>query len=94
MTIKELINKLGFSKEGTFTNKKTYVIDINDSKEFSKVYSLLDKSSDVEEVDESNLLTVHNSSTLFLTDEYQLNLLADFDHDSYKLVIIKSEGEE
>ena len=87
MNIKDVPRALGINKTGEMSRNKAYVVDIEDMDEFGKIYSLLDKNEDCEELDDNSLINLHNVSYLCIYDDFQLNLLADFDQDSYKLVI-------
>lgn len=85
--VEELLNNIGIKKKGRYGKNNAYVIDIADSQEFGKFYSLLEKSNGVDEVTESSLLTEHNASIRYASDECQIDLLADFDNDEYRLVV-------
>lgn len=86
MYLEKFLEKLGITHVGHYTKTNTYVIDIDDSEEYGKVYSLLDKSNEIEEDEDSSTITVHTSNLVFESDNYQLTLIADFDQDTYKLV--------
>ena len=86
MYLEKFLAKLGISQVGHYTKTNTYVIDIEDSDEYGKIYSLLDKSDEIEEDEDSSTITVHNSNIVFESENYQLTLIADFDQDTYKLV--------
>jgi hypothetical protein len=85
--VKELLKKIGITEEGEFTTSGNYVIDIADSDEFNKIFSKLDKSDLIEENEESSVINVDVSNVLYLSDEFALNLIADFKQDLYKLVV-------
>ena len=86
MYLEKFLEKLGITQVGHYTKTNTYIIDIDDSDEYGKIYSLLDKSDEIEEDEDSSTITVHNSNLVFESDNYQLTLIADFDQDTYKLV--------
>jgi hypothetical protein len=86
MYLEKFLEKLGISQVGHYTKTNTYIIDIEDSDEYGKIYSLLDKSDEIEEDEDSSTITVHTSNLVFESDNYQLTLIADFDQDTYKLV--------
>lgn len=87
MDIEELLKDIGITKEGNYGKNNSYIIDITNSQEFGKIYSMLEKYDGVDEVTESSLLTEHNASLRYLGDDYQIDLLADFDQDTYRLVV-------
>ena len=86
MYLEKFLEKLGITQVGHYTKTNTYIIDIEDSDEYGKIYSLLDKNEEIEEDEDSSTITVHTSNLVFESDNYQLTLIADFDQDTYKLV--------
>lgn len=87
----EFLKKVGITKSGEYSQDGSYVVDIDDYDEYGKFYSILDKSDLVDEVVESSQLTIHTTSLLYMSDEYQISLLADLDNDQYKLVVTDFE---
>ena len=86
--MESIIKDLGINKPGTYSKDNTYVIDLEDSEEFGKIYSTLDSNDELDYLDDSSLLTIHNSNIIYnYNDEIQINLIADFDHDSYRVVV-------
>ena len=89
--IKDVLNDLNIRFDGEFSRDGSYVVDLFDSDQFGKVYSILDKNKDVESMEDSSSLTVHSANISYLYGDYQLNLIADFDENLYKLVITEYE---
>lgn len=89
--IKDVLNDLNIRFDGEFSRDGSYVVDLFDSDQFGKVYSILDKNKDVENLEDSSSLTVHSANISYLYGDYQLNLIADFDENLYKLVITEYE---
>lgn len=88
--MEEYLKNLGINKPGEMNSEGTYVVALANSAEFSKIYSILDKNTDLQELDDSSTLTVENSNIVFIDsndDNYLINLIADFDADTYKLTI-------
>ena len=85
--MKDLLNKIGITDPGYFTKDKGYVIDFENSEAFNKAFSRLDKSDLVDENEDSSVITLSVSNVMYSNDEYSLNLIADFDQDTYKLVV-------
>ena len=84
--MEEFLNSLGI--EGQLQkSKSSYVLDILDSNDYGKIYSILDKSDEVEEDPESSQVTLDYSSIQFYNDEYNIQLIADFENDEYRLTI-------
>lgn len=84
--MEEFLKNLGITAKGEYTKNGVYVIDIKDYDEYSKYFSLLEKSS-LEEVQDTAQITIHTTNVTFVSDDYQLVLQADLDEDMYKLVV-------
>ena len=84
-----LLNELNIPYRGTQGKNDSYVIDLDNDSEWGKIYSILETNEDMEELEESTLLTVHNANLIYeYKDEWQLVLSADFDNnDGYRLTI-------
>lgn len=89
--MESVLRKLNIYLEGSYSKDGSYVIDIYDSDDFGRIYSLLDNNNNVEELDDSSLLNQHSANISYLYDDYQLTLIADFDEDLYKLVVTEYE---
>lgn len=84
--MEEFLKSLGITGQ-LQKSKSSYVLDIVDSDEYGKIYSLLDKSDELEEDSESSQVTLDYSSIQFFNDDYMIQLIADFDADEYRLTI-------
>lgn len=89
MGIEELLEEIGIDNIGTYGKDDSYIIDnIEDDVEFGSIYSTLEDSYLLDSIPENTLLTDHNASIQYqYEDQYLLNLIADFDEDSYKLTV-------
>lgn len=88
MLIYELLRKLGINKAGTYSDNDTYTIDLNDSNEYGRINSTLDRSEILDPIDESSYLTADNANLDYkYEDQFILSLIADFEEDYYQLVI-------
>lgn len=85
--MEEFLKELGITNEITSKESDKLVIDIEDSEDYGKIYSRLDKSDLVEEDQESSQITYDTSSIQFESDDYLITLLADFENDKYTLTI-------
>ena len=86
MYMEKFLKEIGITQVGHYNSKNNYIIDIEDSDEYGKIYSKLDKSDLLDENDDSSSITINNSHVVFESDEYQFTLIADFENDTYKLV--------
>ena len=82
----ELLEELGIYKEYTLAVDGSYVIDLEDSNEFGKIFTKLDNSDVVEQNAEASLLTADNSSLSYMSEFFDIQLISDFLGDNYKLV--------
>lgn len=90
--MKELLSKIGITQPGHFSKDDNYVIDLENSEEFNKAFSKLDKSSEVEENDDASVVNLNVTNIMYVSDDYSFNLIADFEQDTYKLVVSKITG--
>lgn len=84
MNAQEFAKQLGITKEGNYVDG-IYVITLDNSNEYSKVYTILDKSNlcdlDVDEI----TLDVQNSLMVYLADNFDIKLKANFDTNTYSV---------
>ena len=92
--MKELLKEIGITEEGHMSSDSNYIIDLDDSDHYNRIFSKLDKSDLVEENEDSSVVNIEVTNILYLADGYSLNLIADFDQDTYKLVVTELENEE
>ena len=87
--IEDILKELNINYDGTYGKNDSYVIDLANDSEWGKIYSILETNEDIEEQEESTLLTVHNANLIYeYKDEWQFVLSADFDNnDSYRLTV-------
>jgi hypothetical protein len=85
--MEEFLKQLGIDGKLNKSSKNVYVLDIDNSDEYGKIYSKLDKSDLVTEVDDSSQITYDTASIQFESDEFMITLLADFENDTYKMTI-------
>lgn len=85
--MEELLSKIGITETGEYTKNGAYVVDIRDYDEYSKYFSLLEKSEDLEEVQDTAQITIHTTNVTFTSDKFQIVLQADLDEDLYKMVV-------
>lgn len=80
------LRKLGIYQEGEYTDDNNYFIELKDDDEYAKIYSLLDKSNELEEDEDASQLTDDNSSIQYINDKYTITLLTDYDSEQYALI--------
>ena len=92
--MKELLKSIGITEEGHMSSGNNYIIDLEDSDHYNRIFSKLDKSDLVEENEDSSVVNLEVTNILYLANGYSLNLIADFEQDTYKLVVTELEDEE
>ena len=85
--MKEFLRKLGITQSGHYSSNNNYVIDLDDSKDYDKICSILDKSDLVEENPDSSVINTSVYNILYVGEQFSLNVIADFDNDTYKVVV-------
>lgn len=85
--MEEFLRELGI--EGNLNRGKNdvYVLDIENSDEYGKIYSRLDRSDLLDEVVDNSQITYDAANIQYESDDYLISLLADFKNDSYKMTI-------
>lgn len=86
MTIYDVLEKLNIPNQGNLTGK-TYVMNLDDSDDYGKYYSLINKNSAVEYQEENSSLNLMGATLIYTLDNFLITLYADYDEDEYKLVI-------
>ena len=69
--MEEFLKKIGLDGE-LRRSASSYVLDIEDSNDYGRIYSILDNSDEVEEEEESSQVTEDYSSIQFYNDNYLL----------------------
>lgn len=88
--MKEFAKQLGIDVEGTMEGSK-YIIELSDSNEYSRVYTLLDGSDLVDVDEDATLLTDNVGELLFIGDDFDVKLVGNFNSDIYRVVITVGE---
>ena len=90
MSVYQLLKELDIDKRGSYADTDTYVIDLDNSNDYGRINSILDRSELLEPIDESSYLTADNANLDYkYEDQFFLSLIADFEEDNYQLVIIE-----
>ena len=85
--MEEFLKQLGIdSKSGTYKND-LYIVDIDNSNDYGKIYSKLERSDLVDEVADNSQVMYESASIQFEGENYLITLLADFENDTYKMTI-------
>lgn len=93
MSVEEYIKGLGIDKDIEET-EDGYIINLMNSNEFGKMFTKLEKSDDLDPLEDNQVVTEQGSSLMYesKSESYILNLIADFEGDVYQLVINNIEG--
>lgn len=88
MTIEQLIKQLNIDKVGSYNKDKSYTIELEDSDDFGKLYTILETNNNIEGSDDENLVTLDDSTLVYYyNDDFKLYLNANWNDDTYNLTI-------
>ena len=90
MNEQEYLKQLNINKSGEYSDD-AYIVDLLDSTEYGKVFSILDRSDDLDIMQDNQVVTTEGSSLTYesLSQPYLLSLLADWEGNVYQLVVSK-----
>ena len=84
--LEQLLKDLNITKPGKLNGDK-YIIQLENSDEFSKMYTVLDKYEGADLDPEGMVMSSSSSIMIYLTDDFDITLKADFDKDTYQMII-------
>lgn len=92
MSAEEFAKELGITQQGNYVDG-IYVISLKNSNEYSRVYTILDKSDKCDLDTEEISLDVQTSLLVYLADNFDIKLQANFDTDVYSVSFEEVEDE-
>lgn len=87
MNLKEILKEIGIKQEAKLMEDNCYVVQLKNSNDYGKIYSILENSDLIEIDDDSSVLTYESSSIQYNGDGFVITLISNFDADTYKLTI-------
>ena len=87
--MKELLKKIGINNPGYYSDSSTYVVELDDSDEYSKAFTKLDKTDLVDAMSDSRVRNAYVSNVMYINDYYSINIIADFESETYKIIVHK-----
>ena len=78
MGFEEYLKSIGISNSGTIGDDGSYVIQLNTSNEFGKMFTKLDSVDDMEQLEDNQVITEQGSSLMYQSSSepcHQLNLI-------------------
>ena len=89
--MEELLQELGIFNPGHAGSNNSYVVDIYNSDDYSKIFSTLENSDKLSELEDQNQVNKHSINVSYITEDedYEISLIGDLDNDEYKLVVRK-----
>lgn len=93
MRYEEFLRMLNIRYTGQESEDRGYVVDLPNSDAFGLVYTILDTSDEVEEIDDNQVVTEDGTSLQYqaIDEPFLIALLADWEKDLYQLVITNFE---
>lgn len=92
--MKEFLKKLGINEIGYFTEDDNYIIDLENSNDFNRIYGILDNSDIIEENEDASVVNLDVTNVIYFCEEFAINLIADFTQNEYRLVVSEFKGED
>ena len=86
--MQEFIDSLQLPFEGKYIDNSLYIVDLDNSNDFSELYNAISLNNNLRE-DENSLATVDESKFVFTDGYYEVTLEADFNNDFYRLSVEK-----
>ena len=89
MDVNEYIKSIGIKYTANKSEDGNYIVDLPNSDEFGRVFSILEKADDLDQVEDNQIITEQGSSLMYesMSEPYLISLLADWEADLYQLVI-------
>ena len=84
--MKEFIDKLNLPFEGKYIDNSLYIIDLNNSNDFSDLYNAISLNKDLR-LEGDSVATVDSSKFVFTDGYFEVILEADYDNDFYRLSV-------
>ena len=95
--LKSVLDDIGIEEEGRlkeYENKPDrYIIELEDSDEYAKCYTLLDKYRDADMKDEGSMASEFATVLTYNLPGYKFMLNANFTDDYYAIVIKEEDNE-
>ena len=88
MDKQQYLTIIGTTKEGEYT-EDAYVVSLTISNEYGRIFTILEKSDDLDIMEDNQVITEQGSSLMYESESqpFIISLLADFDQDIYQLVV-------
>ena len=83
--MEQFVKQLGIPRKGYYDDNK-YVVELTDSNDFSRIYSLLEES-DIIELDENILMTEFLTNIIYVGEKFRLQLVGNYEKDIYKIIV-------
>ena len=89
MDINQYLKSIGIDKEPVESDSGSFVIDLLNSQEYGKMFSKLEKSEDLDILEDNQVIIEEGSSLVYesISQPILISLLADFEGDKYQIVI-------
>lgn len=86
----KFLKELGIEYPGKMAGEK-YIVELPDSEEYSKVYTLLDNAEGLDMDEDLTLLNENVSEFVFMSDDYDIKLIGNFEEGIYRIIVTEAE---
>lgn len=80
------LNELGIDTTGVFEPQR-YILEIENSDEYSKYYTILDQDDEMDLIDASSMSGEYSTVLTYKGNDYKISLNANFTDDYYTFVM-------
>lgn len=89
MVAETVLKNIGIKKSGTYSDDGSFVVDIDNSDEFGKIYSILEDSDLLDLQEDNSILTEDeaNLNYLYEDEKFLISLTGDFENDIYQMTL-------
>ena len=87
--VEDFLKEVGIDLEGQLTDDDVYIINIDDSNVYSQVFSKIDNSTLIHEIEDDSVFDIDNNVLYFEAENYDIELDADLENDEYQLRVSK-----
>lgn len=84
-----ILKNLGINKSGTYSEDGSFVVDIDSSDEFGKIFSILEDSDLLTPQEDNGILTDESANMNYLYEDgdFLISLSGDLENDIYQMTI-------
>lgn len=91
--MKEFLKSIGITDPGHYTDDNEYVVDIDNSDQYGRIFSKLEKSTKVHDIEDDSVFNDEEDILHFEAEKYTIELKADWEADKYSMKLTEKTEE-